>query len=345
MKSALDILKEINENRDIIEKQLLNVPNYKDNISIVERTCRTLNSLLQQLKNKQAIDSEDNDIPDQPLINAPDWIDHIETVEATCRSMNSLLFRLKKKKYLLDFGQREDDIYVATYPKSGTTWMQMILYQLTTDGNMDFEHINDVSPWIHWAVLKNKSVNDVPSPRIIKIHDTYDEMAYVKKGRFIYVVRNGMDVMNTLTYHLRAYGEPDISFDDVFETRLESWSSHVSSWIENRKGLNIFYIRYEDLKEDIEQEIHRIIHFCDMDVDDETIKRAIERSSFSFMKQYETKFGEQPERFKVYDQFIRKGKTGEGIQRCSKDQIESYRDLFEKHFKGSELMEPYRCSL
>jgi len=37
------------------------------------------------------------------------------------------------------FVPRNDDIFIVTYPRSGTTWLQQILYQLTTDGNMDFE--------------------------------------------------------------------------------------------------------------------------------------------------------------------------------------------------------------
>lgn len=42
----------------------------------------------------------------------------------------------------LTFETLPDDIYISTYPKSGTTLMQMIVYQLTTDGRMDFLHIN-----------------------------------------------------------------------------------------------------------------------------------------------------------------------------------------------------------
>jgi hypothetical protein len=47
---------------------------------------------------------------------------------------------------LRDFVPRPDDIFIVTYPRSGTTWMQMILYQLTTDGDMTFAHIEQVCP-------------------------------------------------------------------------------------------------------------------------------------------------------------------------------------------------------
>ena len=62
--------------------------------------------------------------------------------------VKNLAERIYFEQYKLLFDEREDDIYITTYPKSGTTLMQMIIYHLTTDGSMDFNHIYDVSPWI-----------------------------------------------------------------------------------------------------------------------------------------------------------------------------------------------------
>ena len=42
-----------------------------------------------------------------------------------------------KLRYV-DFRPRPDDIFIASYPRSGTTWMQMILYQMISGGDMDF---------------------------------------------------------------------------------------------------------------------------------------------------------------------------------------------------------------
>ena len=52
--------------------------------------------------------------------------------------------KLRFEQYKMKFGQRDSDIYIVSYPKSGTTKMQMILYQLTTEGHMDFNHIRIV---------------------------------------------------------------------------------------------------------------------------------------------------------------------------------------------------------
>lgn len=64
---------------------------------------------------------------------------------------------------------RPDDIFIVTYPRSGTTWMQMILYQLTTDGNIDFANIYQVSPWLELSLELGKySFESFAYPRIFK---------------------------------------------------------------------------------------------------------------------------------------------------------------------------------
>ena len=51
----------------------------------------------------------------------------------------------------LHFKPRESDVFVVTTPKCGTTWMQQILHQLRTGGDMEFREITEVVPWIELA--------------------------------------------------------------------------------------------------------------------------------------------------------------------------------------------------
>ena len=46
-----------------------------------------------------------------------------------------------------DFEFRDDDIIIATYAKSGTTWMQQIVAQLLFNGDEDIE-VAEMSPWV-----------------------------------------------------------------------------------------------------------------------------------------------------------------------------------------------------
>ena len=47
---------------------------------------------------------------------------------------------------------RNDDIVIATYAKSGTTWLQQIISQLLFNGQEDLEVAN-MSPWVDLRVL------------------------------------------------------------------------------------------------------------------------------------------------------------------------------------------------
>lgn len=220
--------------------------------------------------------------------------------------------KLRFEQYKLIFGERNDDIYIATYPKSGTTVMQMILYHLTTDGKMDFEHIYDVSPWIRNASFKKQAPVKLPSPRIIKTHDFYHEFPKKTKGKFIYVYRNGMDVAVSMYHQQKNYNKSDLKFDKFCADYLKrkAWFKHTKEWFRNKNNFPVLFVKYEDLIQNKKKEIERIIDFCKLKSSEEAIDRAIKYSSFDYMKKHENKFGDQPEENKkVYNQFIRKGKV------------------------------------
>ncbi|WP_282037591.1 sulfotransferase domain-containing protein [Saccharicrinis aurantiacus] len=237
------------------------------------------------------------------------------------------------ERYKLKFGERDDDIYISTYPKSGTTLMQMIMYQLTTTGDNSFDHIYDVSPWIHNDSYLGKEPRDLPSPRIIKTHDYYKEFHKTTKGRFIFVYRDGRDVAVSFYNQHKNYNNTKLKFEDYMDKSLKSkaWFKYTKTWFKNKHNFPILFVKYEDLINNKRGEIDRIIDFCKFDVDEKTISRAIKYSSFEYMKQNESKFGDQPiETKKIYNQFIRKGKIGEGKLALSKSQLEVYDKLYNK---------------
>ena len=51
----------------------------------------------------------------------------------------------------LNFKPRESDVFIVTSPKCGTTWMQQIVHQLRSGGDMEFNDIYDVIPYIEVA--------------------------------------------------------------------------------------------------------------------------------------------------------------------------------------------------
>ena len=55
-----------------------------------------------------------------------------------------------------DFRFRDDDVVVATYAKSGTTWTQQIVAQLLFGPDPDLE-VAEMSPWLDLRVPRRRS--------------------------------------------------------------------------------------------------------------------------------------------------------------------------------------------
>src|SRR5690349_5973798 len=104
-------------------------------------------------------------------INYDELVENLSLLEKANSKLHGLLITSRMKKIMREFGERETDIYVVTFPKSGTTLMQMILYQLTTDGNMDFKHLYEVSPWCRFSAYFNQEMPSIGERRIIKSHE------------------------------------------------------------------------------------------------------------------------------------------------------------------------------
>lgn len=264
-----------------------------------------------------------------------------------------IVHELEFMKYELQFGERDDDIYVATYLKSGTTWMQMLLYQLTTKGDISFEHIYDVSPWPRHHAERGNEVPDLPSPRIIKMHDPYHKIQKGKKGRFIYILRDGRDVAHSLFHHRKSYNNQKITPEENFEMSFRSkddmnWFDFNAQWLRNKNRHWILYVRYEDLQTDFVRELFRIAGFIGVEIKHEDVARITERCSFAFMKAHEEKFGEQPPKEKhemVYNRFIRSGKVGEGKETMKEEDLKFFKEQFDAHLAAFPLMKQYREEL
>ena len=224
------------------------------------------------------------------------------------------------------FDPRPDDVYLASYARSGTTWLQMVLYQMTTDGNMDFEHITQPIPYFERALAQGRNLNKLPSPRIFKTHFRYRKLP---KGPYkrIYIARNGKDVLVSCYYFFRAHSPFKGSFDEFFQKFMAgtvptgSWFRHVSEWSAHAADSNVLFLRYEDLANDFRRTVGRIAAFLELPLSEEKYASVAERCSFQFMKKYEDKFGFLQEVMLengfTGEGFIRQGKTGTGKEYMS----------------------------
>jgi Sulfotransferase domain len=243
----------------------------------------------------------------------------------------------------LDFELRPDDLFIVTYPRSGTTLLQMILYQALTDGSMDLEHISRFSPWFERCCSNGIDMESFPSPRIFKSHLPYRVIP--KGARYVYVTRNGMDVAASYFHfyqsHMGFRGSMAHFFHYFLRGKLHygSWFEHVAGWQAHRDDRNILFLRYEDLIADRESAVRTIASFCGIELSPGRLERILERSSFEFMKQHEEKFDHGMEmlleRGVRRDSFLRKGAVGDWTQHFDVYDYARFHRELEKQLKSA----------
>lgn len=220
---------------------------------------------------------------------------------------------------------RPDDILIATYPRSGTTWMQMIVYQLASGGRTGFHHIAEVVPWFERFAETGRDVEAMRSPRIFKTHLRWGGwLRSVPKGpcKYIYVERDGEDVAVSYYHHHKATMGYKGTFDQFFPMFLRgrvgygSWFRHVAEWRAQRNNPHVLYLTYEQLKADLAGTMRAVADFCGFAIDEAKFPQLVENCTFNYMKQHEMKFEHHTgivwENGLALENFLRKGETGEG---------------------------------
>src|SRR5438093_1031217 len=97
-----------------------------------------------------------------------------------------------------DFAFRDDDVIVATYAKSGTTWTQQIVGQLVFGGDSPAP-MHELSPWLDLRVppkeVKFAALEAQAHRRVVKSHLPLDALVFSPKAKYLYIGRDGRDVL------------------------------------------------------------------------------------------------------------------------------------------------------
>lgn len=198
-----------------------------------------------------------------------------------------------------EFTAREDDIFISTYPKSGTTWMQQICHGLRTRGDMDFEEITCVVPWNITAQDCGQRMTDEHKalPRCFKTHDTFEEVP--KGAKYIVVVRDPRDVLVSFHAFLCDWAKTDPAeftlsdFSDVVfcgaGSRSGDYWNHLAGWLSQIDQPNVLLLFFEDLKKNLKECVKRVADFMEI-TDPEALAIATKQASFGFMRDHAHQF-------------------------------------------------------
>ena len=233
---------------------------------------------------------------------------------------------------------RETDVFISSYPRSGTTLTQWILYLLGHEGQPEPAHLTQVSPWFERSLatgeLRASDLARFPSPRVFKSHLPREWLP--DGARYIYVEREGFDVLLSYYHFYRDYlgfeGTLDEFYQRFTEGRLQygSWFDHVAAWRERASDPDVLIVRYEDLLQNRKASIERMVSFLGWERDKGAIERVVLQSSFEAMKRRESVFDHATalllERGVSPRSFLRAGRTGAGAEALTDAQRQEIRE-------------------
>ncbi|XP_033631081.1 sulfotransferase 1C2-like [Asterias rubens] len=236
---------------------------------------------------------------------------------------------------------RDDDVWIVTYPKAGTTWTQEIASAVMHDGDLEalrkrhtaFRVLHmDLSLPPPIRKLKNvpethRVAEEIPSPRVLKCHfpgQLLPPQIWEKKPKIIYVMRNPKDLIVSYFYFMKmVLPLPAIlnqTFAEFFEEVLNDqvgfgpWWDHFLYFWKKRHDENILLLRFEDMKRDLRGNVEKISKFLGKDFSNETLDAITDHCTFANMKKNPmTQLDSLFAKLNLPDSmsFMRKGKVGD----------------------------------
>lgn len=253
-------------------------------------------------------------------------------------------------------------VWVAGYPKSGNTWVRAFLANLVANRDRplplsDLPHYCDdeARPELYSALAGRPSTElgtrqlcalraqvhagiaaRAAGLRFVKTHnllgayDGYPLHNMAATSAMIYVVRNPLDVVVSMTAHfglsldeaidMLASDDCATANEPLFVSQiLTSWSRHVQSWT-SAAGPQSLTVRYEDLIEKPVKFFSKVARLVGMDGDRKRIERAAAHASFKTLSALESRDGFVETSSKA-TRFFRVGRVNQWRERLSPGQI------------------------
>lgn len=277
--------------------------------------------------------------------------------------------RAENVRAAMNYQPRDDDVFIATYPKCGTTWTQYIVCNIFTRGNAP----NNVTDFLlqapYFDFMGADAPKKMPRPGALMTHLPFSMRRHSNKARYIYVARNPYDCAVSYYHYLLGH-TPKTCSDVSFETFVKAFITgrvpygdyfdHLIPWYEHRQDPNVLFFTYEDLKKDTSSWVLKIADFLGkqeygdaLRADSKLFQRILDSCSLGNMREvfdcrcdgFVDALLELPEdkRLESMEVYRKKGVTKqeshEGSGRVRKGKIGDWKN----HFTTPELLDTMKC--
>lgn len=239
--------------------------------------------------------------------------------------------------------------WVVSYPKSGNTWCRLVamcyatgrpdLQALGKGGDNQPMLYHQVSPipltqmgvpaemQIRPAAMLNLAVRIHPQEQLLKSHHAFGQVAgshlwqpaWTRK--VVYPVRDPREVCCSANDHfghdtyqetaefMNHEGTTIGGGEKPLHHLITSWSHHVKSWSSGTGDIDVYIVRYEDLKQNPVDEFYDVLDFVlDEKVVEDKVEKAVQSCEFDRLQEIEDEHG-FPEQSPQQEKFFRSGQT------------------------------------
>ncbi|MDJ0743097.1 MAG: sulfotransferase domain-containing protein [Xenococcaceae cyanobacterium MO_167.B27] len=244
------------------------------------------------------------------------------------------------------FQTRPGDVFLVTYPKSGTTWLAEIIRCIAQPKESDKENLIG-GPVPTFDMATQEQLEAVPSPRYMSTHLPFSLLPRSSEHevKYIYLARNPKDVAVSY-FHFSSM--PFLNFDGTWEEFLQyfmkgnipggSYFDHVLEWWSHQDDENILFLKYEDLKKDLKSQVKIIAEFLGFKFSDEEAKAVVKQCTFQAMKSNSNQdISKFVDKLFKKGSHLRKGIVGDWKNHFSDEQLEEFDKLYQSRLNGTGL--------
>jgi hypothetical protein len=269
------------------------------------------------------------------------------TVRYQVRRMRYRAMRTKLRlpvTWLLHRRLQPRDVFIASFPRSGSHWLKFQLLETISGQFADFENVKrritrvgdhgvpGAAALVALGVINpGKAEPLMPDgSRLMHTHEPYRR----DYRRVVYLVRDIRDVaLSEFAICkelglLRYYGIDE--FDDFLQPflngtieRYQAWQDHVVSYLDSplAKNGNLFVLRFEDLRKTPEEHLRRIVEFLGVRAGQDDIRRAIAHNTVEKMRAKEDASRAMRKSSGEEGRFVRRGSVGGWRERLTEEQV------------------------
>lgn len=260
------------------------------------------------------------------------------------------------------FKPKPNSVLLASYPKSGTTWLKALLFAITNRRKLDFNthpllssNPHELVPQLEAYAFKHPK-NPTPNTCLMHSHLAYSCLPE-SNCKIVYVFRDPKDVLVSCWHFvqkLRPKEIPSISLQEAFDQFSKGCSpfgpfwDHVMGYYKASLEFpqRVLFLKYEELKKDPIFNAKRVAEFLEQpfSLEEESegiVERITELCSFEKLSNLEVNKGGTHTGFFIptitNSIFFRKGKVGDSKNHLSEEMIEVL-DEITKQKLGFHLM-------